>query len=505
MTRAQRIGFLLGPALFAGIALWPLPDAAFSTAIARLGIEDPAGQLLLRDGIQSVLAVAALMVVWWVTEAVPIPVTALLPGVLFPLMRVHGVVGDSVVAFTSRSAFTPYAHPVVYLFLAGFIIAIALSKHGLDRRFTLRLLTLGDIARHPHRVVGALMLATALLSMWISDTAATAMMLPLALGVTNRLAHDTTLDTAALLSIAWAALIGGVATPIGTPPNGIAIGMLDQQGIASIGFLDWMRIGLPVTVILLPAGWLLIVRIFRLRGMESSGDEASALLHRERAELGPWRAAELRTLIVFGATAFLWVSRPFWGAVVSEESLAALAGWDIYEIGLLAALTLFILPAESFAGPRLVAWTDAREIDWGTLILFGGGLALSAGMFQTGAAHWLVHVALAVVGTPSAWLLIAVAALLVNYLTEITSNTATTSMMVPILIAVALELGHGPLAVVVAVALSASMAFMLPVATPPNALVYGTGRVPIGTMIRAGFRMNLLGWLAIVTTILVLL
>lgn len=503
--RTQQIGFFIGPLLFAVMVLWPLPEGTFTKTIHDMGVTDPASVEKLSQGLQTVIGLTVLMVSWWITEAVPIPVTALLPGVLLPLLNVHGLSGGTVRAFTSTSAFHSYAHPVVYLFLAGFLLAAALTKHRLDRRLTLRLLTLGRIAERPPLVLAAMMTGTALISMWVSNTASAAIMLPLALGVGDRLvaagsrAH---VRVALLLGIAWSASIGGVTTLVGSPPNGIAVSILDQQGIAHIGFLDWLLIGLPVAVLLLPMAWLVLLWQFPLRTSEGHSDVA-ALFAEERARLGEWSPAERRTLGVFITAVILWGSRPFWERIAPEGIASRLAGWDVYEIGLLCAALLFFIPAGKPSGERLLDWSDAQRIDWGTLILFGGGLALSAAMFQTGMAQWLTQTIVAFMGTPPMWVLIAVAALFLNFLTEITSNTAVTSMMVPILVALGIELGANPLPLVLAATLNASMAFMLPVATPPNALVYGTGHISIGQMVRAGFRMNLLGWAAIMFVILV--
>ena len=432
-----------------------------------------------------VAAVALLMAALWITEAIPIPATALLPVVLFPLLGVMPV----------GAATANYANHLVFLFLGGFLIAAAVQRCGLHRRIALALLR--RVGEHQDRMVLGFMVATGLLSMWLSNTATAMMMLPIALAVTAQTGHGTRSDfgRALMLGIAYSASIGGVATLIGTPPNAVLAGIVEKTQGIRIGFAEWLAFGLPLAAVMLLTCWWYLTRMAtRLAGRTFAAD--SGQLAEQLASPGPMRSSERRVLAVFAAVAFLWVFRPLlpwdWLAGLSDSSIAV-AG----------AVALFALPAGDRDGP-LLDWPTAAGIPWDVLLLFGGGFALAEGFQQSGLTLWLgeqlgfleaVH-----------WLLLAFSvALLTVFLTEVTSNTATASMLLPIVAGLAAAAGQHPLPPMVATALAASFAFMLPVATPPNAIVFASREITIAQMARAGIWMNLVGLVLIVLFVGVLL
>jgi len=344
--------------------------------------------------------------------------------------------------------------------------------------------------------------------MWISNTATTAMMLPLGLGVLSSMglkAGESSYGTCLMLGIAWAASIGGVGTIIGTPPNGIALGILnatfaDDPNYHRITFLDWLSFGIPYVVLFVPVVWAILLRL--------NPPEIGSLQHvkerfqYERNQLGRFSTGEKGTIAVFLFAGFLWISNPFWEALLPEP-LASQVSWiDEFSIGLAAGVIFFLIPVSLKDHKFLLDWKDTSFVDWGTLVLFGGGIALSDAMFKTGLGWWIATSFVGLFGTPSTIVMMIIVILFVDFLTEVTSNTAVTSMMVPIVISIALKTGENPVALSVAAAVAASMAFMLPVATPPNALVYSTGYVRIKDMIRSGFVLDIAGW---VMTVFVLL
>lgn len=496
----RQIGFLLGLFLFVLFMTLP-PFAAFRELAEKIvstqGVKiDPS---VLSSSLQHVTALLLLMVVWWITEAIPLSATALLPAVLLPLFHVVGLSGSDVYQFTFKNTLLNYANPVIYLFLGGFLLAAAMQKWGLDRRMTLWLLTRGGLANSSRLIVLAMMGVTALLSMWISNTACTAMMLPLGLGILRLMdvqPGTSRFGLALMLGIAWAASIGGVGTIIGTPPNGIALGILNAtlpDPAARITFLDWMKIGVPFVLLMIPLAWGILVLANPPEVRSLPGGKQRLL--EEQAKLGQLQRGEKLSVGVFLLAVILWVSNPFWQALLPPQLAASLSWVDEYTIGLLVGVLCFVLPVDVRRHKFLLEWKDTTFVDWGTLILFGGGIALSDAMFKTGMATWIATSFVGVFGTPSTFVLVVVIVFLVDFLTEITSNTAVTTMLVPIVISIALKTGSDPTTLVVATAIAASMAFMLPVATPPNALVYGTGYVRVGQMIRNGFMLDILGWL----------
>ncbi len=509
--KTKPIGFIAGLTLFVAILYLPVP-ATFQAAAAKV-LNGPVAGLnapQLAASMKAVLAVLMLMILWWLTEAVPLPAAALLPAVLFPLLKVTGLQGQAPFDFSAKNTLLNYANPVIYLFLGGFLIAGAMQKWRLDRRFTLWLLTRGNLANNAGSVLFSMMAVTAFVSMWISNTAAAAMMLPLGLGVLALVGAQpghSRYGTALMLGIAWAASIGGVGTIIGTPPNGIALGILNttfgaDPNYQRITFLDWLKVGVPYVILFLPLAWFVLMRMYPPEMRSLPGGKAR--LEAERTGLGPLSNGEKGTIAVFLLAVTLWVTNPFWEAILPAAVFAHLVWLDEYLIGLLCGTALFFIPVNLREGQFLLDWKDTTCVDWGTLTLFGGGIALSDGMFKTGLASWIAQTFVGLLGTPSTLALLFGVVLLIAMLTEVTSNTAVTSMMVPVVISIAMKTGANPQTVAVATAIAASMAFMMPVATPPNALVYGTGYIRLREMVRAGLVLDLLGWLLTVFIVVVI-
>jgi sodium-dependent dicarboxylate transporter 2/3/5 len=431
-------------------------------------------QAVMPTGANRVAAVAVLMAVLWISEAIPIAVTALLPIVLFPLLGVMPI----------EPATANYAHHLVFLFLGGFWIAAAVERCGLHRRIALHVL--GLMGAQQDRIVLGFMAATAFLSMWLSNTATTMMMLPIALAVVGRLGVDshTPFGRSLMLGIAYSASIGGVATLIGTPPNAVLAGVVEKQLDMSIGFAQWMSFGLPLAVVMLIVAWWYLTHIaVRLTGQQ--GDCGAEMILGEIHQLGAMSSAERRVLAVFLTVAVLWVFKGLLPAALLgavSDSTIAMAG----------AIALFVIPAGPNARTGLLDWHAAAGIPWDILLLFGGGFALAHGFQQSGLTEWIGS-QLGFLRQVHWFVLMAVVALVTIFLTEVTSNTATASMLLPIVAGLAAGAGQDPLTPMVAAALAASFAFMLPVATPPNAIVFASRQISIPEMARAGFWMNLVG------------
>ena len=456
----QLIGLLAGPLLFASILLLPSPDGM-----------SPEGQW--------VAATAALMAVWWLTEAIPVPATALLPILLFPLL---GVLDGGAVT-------RAYGHHLIYLFLGGFLIAVTMEKWNLHHRIALH--TIRMVGVTPRRIVLGFMLATAFLSMWISNTAATMMMVTIALAVLHEISHEVEnqpgefrFATALVLGIGYAATIGGVATLIGTPPNAIFAGVVEKTYGYSVGFLDWMRFALPLSIVMLVLAWFYLTRIlFRSEIAHLPGGRD--FIRQQIAGLGPMSREEKAVGIVFVSVALLWVLRGLY-------SLPALSMIKDSTIAIAGALVLFMIPVNLKKREFLLDWKTAVTIPWDIIILFGGGFALAQGFSDTGLTGWLAE-RLTVLQGVEVLLVIGAVVLLVIFLTEITSNTATASLLLPVTGALAQATGVHPYGMMVAAVVAASFAFMLPVATPPNAIVYGSRYVTVMQMAKAGIWLNLTG------------
>jgi sodium-dependent dicarboxylate transporter 2/3/5 len=455
-TLRRRLGLAAGVVLCVGLLLLPVPEGL-----------DPAAW--------RTAAVGSLMAVWWITEALPIAATALVPLVLLPLLGVTDIDG----------ATTPYANPLIFLFMGGFIIARAMQTWNLHRRIALRIVRWVGV--NPSSIVVGFILASAFLSMWVSNTATALMMLPIGLSIIeltrDRLEEGDAAPHFAvvlLLSIAYACNVGGMGTLIGTPPNALLAGFFSESYGVEVGFAQWMIVGLPLVAVALPSIYGVLTWVYPLELEQLPG--GAAIIDEERAKLGAISAAETRVAVVFGATALLWMTRPLLSDFVPGLSDAGIA--------ITASLALFLIPAGT-EDRALLTWPDAEALPWGVLLLFGGGLSLASAISDTGLAKWMGQGVSALGGWPVLAVLVCAVALIVA-LTEITSNTATTAAFLPILGAVAVGIGENPFLLTVPAALGASCAFMLPVATPPNAIVYGSDLLSIPQMSRAGVWLNLL-------------
>lgn len=439
---------------------------------------------LSADG-KAAAAVGVLMATWWATEAVPLSVTALVPMVLFPLLGVAEI--DDVVP--------PYANDLVFLLMGGFVIGLAAQRWNLHKRFALR--TVLAVGTSPVRLIGGFMLSTAFVSMWVSNTTTTVMMLPVGMSVLGLMRQlgdgkgDSNFATALMLGIAYAASIGSMGTIIGTPPNAFLVGYLSDEHGIDIGFGQWMLFGVPIAATFLIVAWLLLTKIvFRPKVTELAGGRE--LIREQLAALGPMSRGEKNALGTFVAAAAAWIILPLLSDpdVMGGAAITWLGNVDDSVIAMAAVIVLFILPVRP--GVRTMDWETTKQLPWGILLLIGGGLALSKQFSDTGLSKWLGQQVAGLDILPTV-LFVAAAVLLVLLLTELTSNTATTATFVPILGAVALGSGLDPMLIVVPAALAASCAFMLPVATPPNAVVFGSGHVTIGQMIKGGVWLNLIG------------
>ena len=429
-----------------------------------------------------------MMAIWWLSEALPLAATALVPLALFPLLG----------AMPIRSTAAAYAHPIVFLFLGGFLIALAMQRWQLHRRIALLILSATGTA--PGNLIAGFMAATAVLSMWVSNSATAVMMVPIALSVLSMANPAATAGdsgrrgedgfaVALLLGIAYAANVGGIATLIGTPPNALLAAFMSERYGVEIGFARWMAVGLPFSLVMLIAIWLLLTRIFYpVKGVSLAG--AQETIRAELAALGPMRRPERRIAVVFAVTAAFWMARPalqdlFPDAALSDAGIAVSAG-----------LVLFAFPAGNGDGTRLLDWKSTERLPWEVLILFGGGLSLAGAIAATGLAEWIGAGLVGLGAWPLVGVVLAVIATVV-LLTELTSNTATTATFLPIVAALAESIAAPVHVLVVPMALAASCAFMMPVATPPNAIVFASGMLTVGQMARAGIWLNLLATLMI--------
>jgi solute carrier family 13 (sodium-dependent dicarboxylate transporter), member 2/3/5 len=417
--------------------------------------------------------VAMLMAVFWIAEPIPIPATALLPLVLFPALGLGDI----------RETAAPFANPIIFLFLGGFLIAIAMQRWHLHRRVAINLIA--AVGVQPTRIIAGFLLASALISMWVSNTATSLMMLPIALSVVQLLPRGQGADastgqfgTALLLSVAYGATTGGMATPIGTPPNALLAAYVSQTYGFELGFGRWMLLGVPVMLVALPAVYVVLTRLqFRLDGGEIAG--VRDLIAAERAGLGRMSRAEISVAIVFTLTALGWVVQPLLARVVPLVSDTTIA--------MTGALLLFMIPAGR--GAFVMDWDATRGVPWGVLLLFGGGLSLAGYIERHGLSRYLGTLAGGLEGLPML-LILCVVCFGILLLTELTSNTATAATFLPITAALALSLGENPLLFLIPTALAANCSYMLPVGTPPNAIVYASGLVTLPQMARAGLLLN---------------
>lgn len=466
------LGLVLGPLLFAFVQFGPSAEGLSAEATAAL-------------------AVALWVGTWWVTEAVPIAVSALLPIVLFPLTG----------ALDLGTTTAAYGHKYVFLYLGGFLLAIAIEKVNLHRRIALFIIA--SIGTRMRMIVLGFMVATAFLSMWISNTATSVMMLPIGLAIIAQYRdhpdtpenEHTQFGKMLMLAIAYSASIGGIGTLIGTPPNLVLAGIVKELYGVEIGFLEWMLLALPLSILLLALCWVYLTRFaFKLKADDFTGGVEE--IKRQREALGPIHRDEKKVGIVFLLTAVAWISRSF----LLSPILPAI---DDTIIALSAGIALFVIRGSNGKG-AILSWDDSKRIPWGILILFGGGLAIAQGFKDTGLAQWFAEQLITLEFLPLIVMtLVLVAA--INFLTEITSNLATTAMILPVLAPLAAAMGVHPYIFMIGATLAASCAFMLPVATPPNAVVFGSGYVSMKDMIRAGLGLNLISILLITVWVFYLL
>jgi sodium-dependent dicarboxylate transporter 2/3/5 len=463
---AKSIGLVAGPALAALMLVLGAPE----------GLSGPAW---------ATAALLVLMAIWWATEPIPIPATSLLPLIVLPL------VGAGTLAETTSG----YSHHIVMLLLGGFIIALGIERWNLHKRIALAIVS--GVGSRPSSLILGFMLATAALSMWISNTATTLMMVPIALSAAAALGDKSgKFIVALLLGVCYAASIGGAATPIGTPTNLIAIGWLEDNTGVSIGFVTWMKFGIPAVLLLIPTAWWAVTR-----GLPKISGGAAALesVRDARAALGRMATPEKRAGLVFAVTALLWVTR------LPVQNFGKSQGWDWASnysdmgIAMMGALAMFLVPAGGGEKRPLLDWKEARALPWGVLILFGGGIALGRAVSRTGLSDWLGNQLVPLQVLPLI-AFIAIIVLLVIFLTELTSNVATMTTLAPILGSLAAAIGAAPASLLAPAAVAASCAFMLPVATAPNAIIYATDEVPISQMMRKGLILNLIG-VVIITAI----
>lgn len=437
------------------------------------------------------------MAVWWLTEAVDVAATALLPVALFPLMGIANI----------KTVTASYGDQLIFLFMGGFILALSMQRWGLGRRVAL--FVLRYVGTNPTLMVGAFMLLTAVFSAFVSNTATVAMMLPIAVSVIELVRRgsigssdesgpskevktgDDPFAKSLMLGIAYAASIGGIATIIGSPPNGILVSFLREQIDGdyqrSMSFAQWLTVGLPLAAVFLPIAWILLTRVIfpiRIKHIQGGGQ----LINAEYEKLGRPSRGEVATFIVFIFTATLWISRP----LLVRTSLPGVANLTDYGIAILGALLLFVIPVNLRRGEFVMNWKTAKKLPWGVLILFGGGLSLAAAIKANGVAEFLGSQMTVLQGVPPVIVVLAVATGII-FLTELTSNTAATATMLPVLAGLAPGLGIHPYLLVFPATFAASCAFMLPVATPPNAIVYGSGHVTLPQMCKAGLWLNLIG------------
>ena len=429
----------------------------------------------------SVAAIVTLMAIWWATEAIPVAVTALLPLALFPLI--------GIVSF--KEAAIPYANPNIYLFLGGFMLALGIERSGLHKRMALHMIIAAG-SSGPKLIAGFMTIA-ALISMFVMNTSTTLMLLPIGLAVCSVVSNTIPgltdkeieyFDTSLMLGIAYAATIGGMSTLVGTAPNIVfSAFMLETYGI-EISMIDWMTLGVPLAIVMLYSAWLVLTKYVFPTSFITSKDTKTYLKNMLNDQ-GPLSKDEIKISIIFGLTALAWMFRTL------LDNYDMFSGLTDAGIAIISAILLFMIPSSHHKG-ELLDWDQSNKLPWGLLILFGGGLSIAAQINSSGLGIWIGE-GLSVLSTvPPIFLIFAVAALII-FLTEVTSNVATTSTFLPVFGAVAVGIGVLPVSLTVPVCLAASCAFMLPVATPPNAIVYGSGKFTIATMMKAGFILNIIG------------
>lgn len=456
-TPIKKFGLLFGPLAFLIITNLPF-------------------ELLSQKG-DAVIAVSLWMISWWITEAVSISVTALLPLLLFPLLKVMPIA--QVGAY--------YGSPIIFLFFGGFILALALEKVHLHKRIALNIIKLTGTT--PNKVVLGFMIATALMSMWISNTASTVVMLPIAMSVINLLIHDDDSFTkddrnfalSVMLGIAFSANAGGIATVIGTPPNSVLIGLLESEYQIEISFLKWMTFGLPFSILMVALSYLVLVKwMFPNKNLHFKAPQE--LIEIELNKLGKISSKEKRVLIIFGVTVFLWIFRTLINKLIPNLALSDTI------ISMLGAISLFAIPFNFKKGDFILEWKDTEKLAWGILILFGGGLALAKGMSVSGIVDTVTNT----IASSNISVLITASLLIVLmlFMTELMSNVALVAVLAPVVAGIATGLEIPILYLLIPVTMASSCAFMLPMATPPNAIVFASGYIKVKDMVKVGFFLN---------------
>jgi sodium-dependent dicarboxylate transporter 2/3/5 len=457
MQVTKKIGLLLGPILFFLIQFLPIT--------------------LVSDKADAVIAVAVWMVLWWITETVNIAVTALLPLILFPLLKVMPIadVGAN------------YGSPIIFLFFGGFVLALALEKVNLHKRIALNIIKLTGTT--PNRVVLGFMIATAFMSMWISNTASTVVMLPIAISVIKLLTDDANGFTkgdknfalSIMLGIAFAANAGGIATVIGTPPNSVLIGLLENQYNIQISFLTWMSFGLPFSIVMIVAVYFVLVKLmFPCKDILFTA--SASLISEEIEKLGKISKEEKRVLMIFAITVFLWITRTIINSVFPGLKLSDTI------ISLIGAVSFFVIPMNFKKGNFILEWSDTEKLAWGILILFGGGLALAKGMASSGLVALITDTISA--GNFNILFTVSLLIILMLFMTELMSNVALVAVLAPVVAGIAIGLNIPILNLLIPVTMASSCAFMLPMATPPNAIVFASGYVQVNEMAKAGIILN---------------
>ncbi|CEA01328.1 Sodium-dependent dicarboxylate transporter SdcS [Metalysinibacillus saudimassiliensis] len=470
----QLIGLIVGPALFFLIYFFFKPEGLSAEGVA-------------------ILASTVWIATWWITEALPIPVTSLMPLVLFPMT----------LGLDVKETASAYGDENIFLFMGGFIIALAMEKWNLHRRIALGIISVIGVTMD--RIVLGFMVATGFLSMWISNTATAMMMVPIGLAIIAQISEavkdDPTIDTskenfkfgkALMLGIAYSASVGGIATLIGTPPNTLLAGAISKIYGVEITFAGWMMFGVPFAWTFIFVIWVYLTK-FALKSEIKTLPGGKAVIHAEQKKLGKASYEEIMVFIVFITAAFAWITRSF----LLQDFFPGLSDGVI---AMIFAIVLFAIPSVNKKGDHLMDWNTAVQLPWGVLLLFGGGLAIAAGFKSSGLSEWIGSQLGGLAGVHLFVLILAVATLII-FLTEITSNTATASMMFPIMASLSLALDVHPYSLMMAAAVAASCAFMLPVATPPNAVVFGSGYLKIPDMAKAGFALNLFGILLVTVCI----
>lgn len=473
----RSIGRVFGVLIFLALVFAPIDDTLIPTS-ARY-----------------VAAVTLLMITWWITEAIPLEVTALLPVVLFPLLGV----------LSAKEATAPYADKVIFLFLGGFIIAMSMQRWGLHRRIALNIINI--VGTSPRRLILGFMIATAFLSMWISNTATAMMMIPIAIAIIATIipSAQATLKNlteeqhdfceALVISIAYAASIGGIGTLIGTPANGIFVAQMKTlfPAAPAIDFFSWMKFGVPLVAVFIPITWLWL-SYGSYRHLPAKIAHAREIIDHQMEDIGPMTKGEKWTLAVFVLAALAWIfekTKDIGGFVIPGLDILFPA-IDDSTIAIAGALVLFLLPVDRKKGIYTMDWEWAVKIPWGILLLFGGGLCLSTAFIKSGLAKVIVD-QIAIFGSLPIVLLVLLVAIGISLLTEVTSNTAVASLMMPIMAVTSVSMGIHPYMLMLTAAVCTSMAFMLPVATPPNAVAYASGYIDMRDLMRSGWVLNFIG------------